>query len=195
MQQYTEYKPTTERPSSNNILGYKNEKDKQYSLQTFVNKVNKNEANTFGNYYVDLTEMFSDPSEYQGYMKKCVSLTNDDLIDKKQYGHNIPNFILKPTYFEKFNNDTLFYIFYYMPRDTLQLYAAEELYKRKWRYNTDYSIWFTNEGEVEKNEKAKTENFLYFNPNEWKVMKYVYGPLNPKSFLSENEVFKINKSG
>jgi hypothetical protein len=68
MQQYTESKQTTERPSSNNILGYKNEKDKQYSLQTFVNKVNKNEENTFGNYYVNLTEMFSDSSEYQGYI-------------------------------------------------------------------------------------------------------------------------------
>jgi hypothetical protein len=68
MQQYTESKHLQERPSSNNILGYKNDKDKEYSLQTFVNKVNKNELNTFGNYYVDLTEMFSDPSEYQRYI-------------------------------------------------------------------------------------------------------------------------------
>jgi len=67
MQQYTDSKQQVERPSSNNVLGYKNEKDKQYSLQTFLNKVNKNERNTFGNYFVDLTEMFSDPSEYQEY--------------------------------------------------------------------------------------------------------------------------------
>jgi CCR4-NOT transcription complex subunit 2 len=126
-------------------------------------------------------------------MKKCVSLTNNDLTDKKQFGYNIPNFILKQTYFEKFSNETLLYIFYYMPRDTLQLYAAEELYKRKWRFNTDYAIWFTNEAESEKGDKSKSENFFYFNPNEWKVMKYVFGPLNMKSFLSENDVVKINK--
>ncbi len=117
-------------------------------------------------------------------------MTNNELTDKKQFNYNIPNFVLKQAYFEKFSNETLFYIFYYMPRDTLQLYAAEELYKRKWRFNTDYAIWFTNDGENEK----KNDSFLYFNPNEWKVMKYVYGPLNAKSFLSESEVFKINKS-
>ncbi len=66
MQQYTDNKQSIERPSSNNILGYKNEKDKHYSLHTFLNKVNKNEVNTFGNYFVDLTQMFSDPTEYQG---------------------------------------------------------------------------------------------------------------------------------
>jgi len=128
-------------------------------------------------------------------MKKCVSITNNDFTDKKQFGHNIPNFVLKQTYFEKFSNETLLYIFYHLPRDTLQLYAAEELYKRKWRYNTDYAIWFTNEGENDKSEKIKNENLFYFNPNEWKIMKYVFGPLNIKSFLSESEVFKINKSG
>ena len=128
-------------------------------------------------------------------MKTCVSLTNTDSTEKKQFGNNIQNFILKQTYFEKFSNETLLYIFYYMPRDTLQLYAAEELYKRKWKYNTDYAIWFTNEGEIEKSDKTKIENFFYFNPNEWKVMKYVFGPLNPKSFLPENEVYKINKNG
>jgi CCR4-NOT transcription complex subunit 2 len=128
-------------------------------------------------------------------MKKYISLINNDDVDKKQYPLTNMNFFLKPTYFAKFSNETLFYIFYFMPRDSLQLYAAEELYKRKWRFNTDYNIWFTTDTEIDKNDKNTIENFLYFNPTEWKTMKYVYGPLNMKSFLSENEVFKYNKSG
>ncbi len=34
---------------------------------------------------------------------------------------------LQPGYFQKFQPDTLFYIFYGMPGDEAQLYAAEEL--------------------------------------------------------------------
>ncbi len=83
-----------------------------------------------------------------------------------------------------------------MPRDTLQLLASEELYKRKWRYNTDHAIWFMlaeGLGEIEKSDRIVREAYDYFNPNEWKVMKYVYGPLNPKGFLSENELIKYSK--
>ena len=122
-------------------------------------------------------------------MKKNVSLFNDEPIEKKQIVNIQSNFFLKPTYFNKFSNETLFYTFYYMPRDTLQIHAAEELHKRKWRYNTEYAMWFTQE--INEGEKTdKNESYLYFNPNEWKIMKYGYGPLNQKAFLPETEVFK-----
>jgi len=122
-------------------------------------------------------------------------MTNDDTVEKKSLKNINSTFFLKPQYFAKFSNETLFYIFYYMPRDTLQLLASEELYNRKWRYNTYYAIWFIPEilDTPEKSEKSKDEAFLYFNPNEWKVMKYIFGPLNPKAFLSENEMFKYSK--
>ena len=42
------------------------ERDKMYSLQSFINKINKSETSSFGNYFVDLGEMFPDSSEYQG---------------------------------------------------------------------------------------------------------------------------------
>ena len=42
-----------------------------------------------------------------------------------------------------FQLETLFYIFYNMPRDTLQAYAATELYNRDWRYHKDLKLWFT----------------------------------------------------
>ncbi len=125
-------------------------------------------------------------------MKKNVSLFNNDTVEKKQIKNMNSNFFLKPQYFGKFSNETLFYIFYYMPKDTLQLLAAEELYKRKWRYNTDHTIWFTTEGgEGDKNNEYAS--YMYFNPNEWKIMKYCYGSLNMKAFLPENEIFKYGK--
>ena len=36
---------------------------------------------------------------------------------------------------EKLRVETLFYIFYSMPRDAMQAAAAVELYNRKWRYH------------------------------------------------------------
>ncbi len=124
-------------------------------------------------------------------MRNNVSLFNKEIVEKKQIRNISSNFYLKPEYFKKFTNETLFYIFYYMPRDTLQLFASEELYIRKWRYNIDYGIWFASD--TYDNDKSNNEPYFYFNPNEWKTMKYVYGPLNPKAFLSESEIFKYNK--
>jgi hypothetical protein len=41
------------------------EKNKrEHSLAVFINKINKNEPNTFGNYFVDLGEVFGE-SDYQ----------------------------------------------------------------------------------------------------------------------------------
>ena len=41
------------------------EKNKrEHSLSGFINKINKTEPNTFGNYYVDFSEMFAE-GEYQ----------------------------------------------------------------------------------------------------------------------------------
>lgn len=42
------------------------EKDRLFTLQGFINKINKSESNTFGNYFVDLSEMFPDPSVFHG---------------------------------------------------------------------------------------------------------------------------------
>ncbi len=51
---------------TSNDKGKTNEKEKLFTLQGFINKVNKSETNTFGNYFVDFSEMFPDPSEFQG---------------------------------------------------------------------------------------------------------------------------------
>lgn len=120
-------------------------------------------------------------------MKKKVSLFNDDYVDKPEFKGNNSTF-LKKEYFPKFSDETLFYIFYYMTRDTLQIFASEQLYKKGWKYHIDFQIWFkeTNEGSG----NTSGETLIYFNPLEWKTNQYVYGTINPSSFLPIEEVGK-----
>lgn len=49
--------------------------------------------------------------------------------------------VLKTTHLSKFHLETLFFIFYSMPKDVLQAYAAQELYSREWRYHTELKTW------------------------------------------------------
>mmetsp|Transcript_32275 Transcript_32275/g.97008 ORF Transcript_32275/g.97008 Transcript_32275/m.97008 type:complete len:527 (+) Transcript_32275:309-1889(+) len=49
---------------------------------------------------------------------------------------------LKTSHLSKFQLETLFYIFYAMPKDVLQAYAAQELYNREWQYHQDLKLWF-----------------------------------------------------
>lgn len=50
-------------------------------------------------------------------------------------------------------------------------------------------IWFFKEPD----DNSSKDNWLYFNPKEWKVCPYLFEPLNPNSFLSEGEIAKYNK--
>ncbi|OWZ20479.1 hypothetical protein PHMEG_0005094 [Phytophthora megakarya] len=49
--------------------------------------------------------------------------------------------VLKTTHLSKFHLETLFFIFYSMPKDILQAYAAQELYSREWRYHAELKTW------------------------------------------------------
>jgi len=50
-----------------------------------------------------------------------------------------------PSHMAKFKPRTLFYIFYCMPRDAMQVHAAIELHKRHWQYHKALQKWFTLE--------------------------------------------------
>jgi hypothetical protein len=59
----------SEKSSNTSLTALKpSEKEKMYSLQGFINKINKSDSNTFGNYFVDFNEMFPDNTEYVGYV-------------------------------------------------------------------------------------------------------------------------------
>ena len=47
---------------------------------------------------------------------------------------------LKPGYFSKFQQDTLFYIFYSMPADEAQVFAADELASRGWWFHKELKV-------------------------------------------------------
>lgn len=76
-------------------------------------------------------------------------------------------------HFAKFTDETLFYIFYSMPKDVCQVLSAKELHRRKWFYHITLKIWLqkipgTEISKTNTNEKA---SFLYFDCQTWKKLK------------------------
>jgi len=62
---------------------------------------------------------------------------------KDEYPYPVdPNMGDNPKLFEKYDLDTLFFIFYYQQGTYHQHLAAKELKKLSWRYHTKYRTWF-----------------------------------------------------
>ncbi|XVF68673.1 hypothetical protein PTKIN_Ptkin11bG0020200 [Pterospermum kingtungense] len=77
-------------------------------------------------------------------------------------------------YFSKFMVDTLFYIFYSMPKDEAQLYAANELYNRGWFYHKEHRKWFIRVPNVEPLVKTNTYergSYHCFDPNSFETIR------------------------
>lgn len=73
-----------------------------------------------------------------------------------------------------FSEETLFYIFYSMPKDQIQLVAAIELYNRDWRYHKRLQRWFTRVSATEpvvKTNSYETGSYIYFEPSSWEKLK------------------------
>ncbi|CAF4785184.1 unnamed protein product [Rotaria sp. Silwood1] len=58
--------------------------------------------------------------------------------------------------FSTLNEDTLFFLFYLFGNDYVQLSAANELYKRDWRYHKDERIWLTRIKNIMPDQKYDT---------------------------------------
>ncbi|XAR60527.1 hypothetical protein NMG60_11033942 [Bertholletia excelsa] len=81
---------------------------------------------------------------------------------------------LKQSYFSKFPVETLFYIFYSMPKDEAQLYAANELYNKGWLYHREQRLWFTRVVNMEPLVKTNTYergSYICFDPNTWDTIR------------------------
>ncbi|SPJ11017.1 CCR4-NOT transcription complex subunit 2, putative [Plasmodium sp. DRC-Itaito] len=72
----------------------------------------------------------------------------------------------------KLQTETLFYIFYNLPRDVLQAYAASELYIRKWIYHIVYKKWFTPKNSTSTICLEKCASWIYFDPLTWSKKTY-----------------------
>jgi CCR4-NOT transcription complex subunit 2 len=81
---------------------------------------------------------------------------------------------LTPAYFGRFQPDTLFYIFYGMPGDEAQVYAADELSNRGWYYHKELKTWLTrapNTEPLQKTDRFERGAFFLFDPSVWEVVK------------------------
>lgn len=75
---------------------------------------------------------------------------------------------LKTGHLSKFQLETLFYIFYALPRDVLQAYAAQELYSREWKYHVDLKLWFKRASPADGvTSTGGGVQFIYFDINSW----------------------------
>lgn len=73
-----------------------------------------------------------------------------------------------------FMDETLFYIFYTKPRDTLQEYAARELVARNWRYHRDIQVWLTKDSNVEPvliSPDVERGVYIFFDPHNWEKIR------------------------
>ncbi|XP_071717115.1 probable NOT transcription complex subunit VIP2 [Rutidosis leptorrhynchoides] len=81
---------------------------------------------------------------------------------------------LNQRYFSKFQLNTLFYIFYSMPQDEAQLYAANELYNRGWFYHREVRSWFMRAANMEplvKTNAYERGSYICFDPNTWETIR------------------------
>ncbi|XP_021833884.1 probable NOT transcription complex subunit VIP2 isoform X2 [Prunus avium] len=77
-------------------------------------------------------------------------------------------------YFSKFSVETLFYIFYSMPKDEAQLYAANELNNRGWFYHKEHRLWFIRVPNMEPLVKTNTYergSYHCFDPNTFETIR------------------------
>ncbi|TYJ99491.1 putative NOT transcription complex subunit VIP2 isoform X3 [Cucumis melo var. makuwa] len=74
-------------------------------------------------------------------------------------------------YFSKFTLETLFYIFFSMPKDEAQLYAANEL---GWFYHKEHRFWFIRVSNMEPLVKTSTYergSYLCFDPHTFETIR------------------------
>ncbi len=76
-----------------------------------------------------------------------------------------------PEAFEKFDTDTLFFIFYYQQGTRAQYLAATQLKKRSWRFHKAYRTWLRRHGESTiTTDKYEKGDFTFFDYEKgWKT--------------------------
>eukprot|EP00803_Ostreobium_quekettii_P010086 evm.model.scf_310.3 EVM.evm.TU.scf_310.3 scf_310:9187-17505(+) len=66
-------------------------------------------------------------------------------------------------FFQKIDQEALFFAFYYQPGSTQQFLAARELKRQAWRYNKEHKAWFQRSGEPKATTKDYEQgSYVYF---------------------------------
>ncbi|KAG5559959.1 hypothetical protein RHGRI_003303 [Rhododendron griersonianum] len=101
------------------------------------------------------------------------AMGNPEFIVPQCYHANQPP-ALSESYFLKFSMDALFYVFFSMPKDEAQLYAANELYNRGWFYHRELRLWLTRVDNKEPLVKTDTDeggSYICFDPSTWETTR------------------------
>jgi CCR4-NOT transcription complex subunit 2 len=113
-----------------------------------------------------------------------------------QYAQQLPTcyFVsppaLKTGHLSKFTLEILFYIFYGMPKDALQAYAAQELHNREWRYHVEHQLWFKRAVPGDGIDLGDgSPKYIYFDYRSWD-RRHFTGSIQDlaQGFLSEDDV-------
>lgn len=97
---------------------------------------------------------------------------------------------LKSEHLSKFQLETLFYMFYAMPKDILQACASQELYRREWRYHTELRVWLKARAPQELMQSHPNVQFVFFDSAAWEARLFatpVRGNI-AAGLLTEDEV-------
>ena len=98
---------------------------------------------------------------------------------------------LKTEHLSKFQLETLFYMFYSMPKDILQACAAQELYRREWRYHSELRLWLKPRTAQELMQSHPSVHFIYFEVGAWETRLFTTSTGRGNlaaGLLSEDEV-------
>lgn len=76
---------------------------------------------------------------------------------------------LKAEHLTKFQVESLFYMFYAMPRDVLQSTAAIELHRREWRYHAELRVWLKARSAQEMMQGQPGVQFVFFDATTWEA--------------------------
>lgn len=116
-----------------------------------------------------------------------------DAPARKELEYNLPPCYymnppqLKTAHLQKFSLETLFYIFYNMPRDTLQACAAAELYNRNWKYHRELKTWFLLQ------EEEGRHRWVCFDLTVWEK-RPIDHHVDQEQFLTEDDV-RVKSTG
>lgn len=124
------------------------------------------------------------------YSSFASPFSDHSLSSEPQY--NTPNCYLmhppslKPEHMAKFLVETLFYMFFAMPKDVFQVSAAQELYRREWRWHAELRIWLKPRSPQEQMQSHPGVQYVYFDPSAWEARLFTNSTRNPLAagFLS-----------
>lgn len=104
--------------------------------------------------------------------------------------YQMPPPSLKAEHLSKFLVETLFYMFYALPRDVLQVTAAQELHRRDWRYHAEMKLWLKPRTPQEQMQSHPSVQYVYFDPNVWEARLFTTNTRNPLAtgFLTEDDL-------